>query len=150
MPDDLQFMMGNYAARIPAERLYSENHLWLQPAGDLCRVGFTAYSVRLLQDVYFLSWSIDPDTRVRKKQEIGEIESSKAVSSLYMPCDGHLVRFNEALLTDPTPINTDPYDAGWLYEFKTTAELLTPAQYVAVLEAGWDKTQSMIKGQMNE
>jgi len=150
MADDLEFMMGKYAARIPGDRLYSENHLWLQPIEGVYRVGFTAYSVRLLQDVYFLSWSIDPDTRVRKKQEIGEIESSKAVSSLFMPCEGHLLKFNEALLTDPTPINTDCYDAGWLYDFRTTADLLTPAQYVAVLEAGWDKTQSMIKGQMNE
>jgi len=154
MPDDLEFMMGNYAARIPGDRLYSENHLWFQPAGqaaeNLYRVGFSAYSVRLLQDVYFLSWNIDPDTRVRHKQEIGEIESSKAVSSLYAPRDGHLVRFNEALLADPTPINTDSYEAGWLFEFRTAAELLTPAQYVAVLEAGWEKTQSVIKGQMNE
>src|SRR6187401_3044981 len=58
MPDDLVFMMGQYAARIPTDRIYAENHVWLQPASGMYRVGFTAYSVRLLQDVYFLSWSI--------------------------------------------------------------------------------------------
>src|SRR5262245_53491009 len=126
MSDDLVFMMGKFAAPIPADRRYAENHIWLKPtAAGVLRVGFTAYSVRLLQDVYFLSWSIDPDTRVRRKQDIGEIESSKAVSSLYAPCDGQLLRFNEALLNDPTPINTDNYGAGWLYEFQTDHELLT-------------------------
>ena len=74
MPDDPVFMMGKYAARIPADRLYAENHLWLQAFEGRWRVGFTAYSVRLLQDVYFLSWSIDPQTAVRHKQEIGEID----------------------------------------------------------------------------
>ncbi|MFN0055178.1 MAG: glycine cleavage system protein H [Planctomycetales bacterium] len=150
MPDDLVFMMGNYAAPIPGDRLYAENHLWLLPTEGGYRVGFTAYSVRLLQDVYFLSWSIDPDTRVRPKQEIGEIESSKAVSSLYAPGEGRVVSFNEALLADPTPINTDNYGAGWLYQFDSPVAWLTPPQYIALLEAGWEKTQRMIKGQMNE
>src|SRR6478609_3349478 len=107
MPDDLVFMMGQYAARIPADRLYAENHVWLQPHSGNYRVGFTTYSVRLLQDVYFLSWSIDPDTSVRRKQEIGEIESSKAISTLYVPSDGRVVQFNETLLADPSAINTD-------------------------------------------
>jgi glycine cleavage system H protein len=150
MPDDLVFMMGQYAARIPADRLYAENHLWLKPDGAVHRVGFTAYSVRLLQDVYFLSWSIDPDTNVRRKQEIGEIESSKAVSSLFAPCDGRVGRFNEQLLNDPSAINTDNYETGWLYEFETAVELLSPQQYVDLLAAGWENTQRMIKGQMNE
>lgn len=150
MSDDLVFMMGQYAARIPRDRLYAENHVWLQPGTNGFRVGFTAYSVRLLQDVYFLSWSIDPDTAVRRKQEIGEIESSKAVSSLYVPSDGRVRQFNEALLGDPSAINTDCYGAGWLYEFETAAELFSPEQYVALLESGWEQTQRMIKGQMNE
>lgn len=150
MPDELVFLMGKYEARIPTDRLYAENHLWIQSAGEARRVGFTAYSVRLLQDVYFLSWSIDPDTPVRRKQEIGEIESSKAVSTLYAPESGRVRRFNELLLNDPTPINTDNYGQGWLYEFETDAPLLSPEEYVRLLEAGWEKTQQMIKGQMNE
>lgn len=150
MPADFVFMMGKYEARIPGDRLYAENHVWLQPHADHYRVGFTAYSVRLLQDVYFLSWSIDPDTTVRKKQEIGEIESSKAVSALYAPSDGQVLTFNEKLLNDPSAINVDNYGGGWLFDFRTAAELLTPEQYVALLESGWEATQRMIKGQMNE
>ena len=79
-------MMGEYRADIPSDRLYSLRHLWMQPeSSTLYRVGLTAYSVRLLQDVYFLEWSIDPGTVVADKQEIGEIESSKALSALYSP-----------------------------------------------------------------
>ncbi|RPI90259.1 MAG: glycine cleavage system protein H [Planctomycetaceae bacterium] len=148
--DELVFMMGQYPARIPLDRLYSPSHFWLKAEGSVFRVGFTAYSVRLLQDVYFLSWSIDGETTVRKKQEIGEIESSKAVSTLYAPCDGRILRFNERVASDPTPINTDNYGTGWLYELETSDPLLSGADYVAVLEAGWEQTQRMIKGQMNE
>jgi len=149
MADDLMFMMGKFEARIPGDRSYSENHLWLQEHGDHYRVGFTAYSVRLLQDVYFLEWSIDPDSAVMAKKEIGEIESSKAVSTLYAPCDGRVLRFNEALLDDPSAINTDNYGKGWLYEFQTDSALLTPGEYVKHLDAGWEKTQQHLKGQIN-
>ena len=156
MPADLVFMMGKYEARIPCDRLYAENHLWLKsqdagPAGQSrFQVGFTAYSVRLLQDVYFLSWSLDPDSPVRHKQEIGEIESSKAVSSLYAPRDGRVLDFNAALLQDPSAINLDNYGTGWLFEFETGETLLTPPDYAALLESGWEATQRLIKGQMND
>lgn len=149
MADDLVFMMGQYEARIPVDRSYSENHLWLQKQGEVYRVGFTAYSVRLLQDVYFLDWSIDPDTPVQHKKEIGEIESSKALSTLYAPFDGKVLQFNEALLDDPSAINTDNYGTGWLYEFETDATPLTPEEYIALLEAGWEDTQRHLKGQIN-
>ena len=149
MADDLVFMMGKYAARIPVDRHYSENHLWLQESDGEFRVGFTAYSVRLLQDVYFLEWSIDPETEVKKRREIGEIESSKALSSLYAPYDGRVLEFNERLLDDPSAINTDNYGRGWLFRFRTTARLLDAGEYLELLEKGWDDTQRMLKGQLN-
>ena len=150
MADALTFMMGEYEARIPCDRLYAENHLWLQEAAGGFRVGFTAYSVRLLQDVYFLDWTIDPHTKVEKKQPIGQIESSKAVSDLFAPTDGKVKDFNEILLNDPSAINTDGYGTGWLYHFETLSKLLSPEEYLQVLEAGWEKTQRMIKGQLND
>src|SRR6516164_61115 len=107
MPDPLVFFMGKFEARIPVDRQYFESHLWALPEGEHWRVGLTSYAVRLLQDVYFLDWQIDPETRVKRKQTIGEIESSKAVSSMYAPADGSVVRFNEALLNDPSLINAD-------------------------------------------
>jgi glycine cleavage system H protein len=150
MPDDLVFAMGKYEARIPQDRLYANNHLWLMPleAGGY-RVGFTAYSVRLLQDVYFLDWTIDPDTAVRHRQEIGEIESSKALSTLYAPADGRVIAFNEALLDDPSTINTDSYGAGWLFDFQSEAAFLQPGEYLQKLNAGWERDQNLIKGQMH-
>ncbi len=151
MPDPLHFMMGQFKAVIPDDRMYSPRHLWLKPVGGgAYRVGFTSYSVRLLQDVYFLEWSVDPGSMVREKQEIGEIESSKAVSSMFPPCPGTVLEFNPQLLKDPSGINVDHYDQGWLYEFRPASPLLTAAQYIEVLQSGWEDTQRAIKGQMNE
>ena len=150
MSDDLHFMMGQFRAEIPADRGYSPRHMWLKVINQqVLRVGFTAYSVRLLQDVYFLEWSVDSGTQVADRQEIGEIESSKAVSSLFAPFAGRVLVFNEIVLNDPSAINTDNYGEGWLFDMETTSLPLTPGEYVEMLGEGWEKTQRTIKGQLN-
>ncbi len=147
----LTFFMGKFAARFPADRRYAKNHMWAQPAAGGFRFGFSAYAVRLLQDVYFLEWSIDAGAPLVERQPIGAIESSKAESELYAPMAGRLLRFNERLLSDPSAINVDTYGGGWLFEIEGAGEaLLSPAEYLRHLEASWAVAQRTIKGQMNE
>jgi glycine cleavage system H protein len=151
MADDLVFLMGKTEAPLPGDRRYARNHLWatLQPEG-VWRFGFTSYAIRLMKDVYFLSWSIDAGDTVRLMQEIGHIETSKAESDLFAPMAGVLTRFNEALLNDPTPINTDGYGAGWIFEILGEGSaLMDAAGYHAFLTANWDNTQRMLKGKIN-
>ncbi|MGL5097087.1 MAG: glycine cleavage system protein H, partial [Planctomycetia bacterium] len=104
MDDPLIFNMGKYEAKFPTDRLYARNHLWMQPiAGgpDRYRVGFSGYAVRLLQDVYFLEWSIHAGDFVVGKQDVGEVESAKAVSNLYSPAAGTVLTLNPAVMNDP-------------------------------------------------
>src|SRR5438874_12730966 len=117
MPESLTFLMGKHPAALPGDRRYCKNHMWCLPVnGGACRFGFTAYAVRLMQDVYFLEWSVDPGAAVAAKQPIGFLESSKAQSELYAPLAGTVVGFNTVLLNDPSAINTDGYGTGWLFE----------------------------------
>lgn len=171
MPSDLHFMMGEFKALFPTDRRYARNHMWarwIEPdeaalhdaagASDSAgashptwRFGFSAYAVRLLQDVYFLDWTIELGSRLEERQEIGAIESSKAEASLYSPIAGELIELNETLLRDPSGVNVDKYGAGWLFTIRGPgADLLDPPAYLAHLEAVWQVTQRTIKGQMNE
>ncbi len=145
---ELIFLMGQYQARIPRDRLYAENHMWIQPTEDRFRAGFTAYSVRLLQDVYFLDWDFTDGSSALKGETIGEIESSKAVSALSAPADCEDLQANPALLQDPSLINTSPYDQGWLFSFRSSRNFLTPEEYVTMLGSVWEETQRVIKGQI--
>ncbi len=151
MNDALKFMMGQHEAVLPADCRYAKNHMWAKKSADAWRFGFSAYAVRLLQDVYFLDWSVAAPSRVAGGQEIGSIESKKAESSLYAPIDGRLRCFNEALMADPSAINVDTYHAGWLFEIEGPGrELLTPQQYIRHLDEVWVVTQRTVKGQLNE
>lgn len=146
----LTFMMGEFQAEFPTDRYYAKNHMWGKARDDEFIFGFSAYAVRLLQDVYFLDWTVDEGVRLNEKQEIGAIESKKAESSLYAPVAGMLNRFNESLLSDPSLINVDKYESGWLFAMQTESQgLLTSAEYIDHLQSVWEVTQRTIKGQLN-
>ncbi len=150
MSHGLVFMMGEFAAEFPADRQYARNHMWAKRQGDVFRFGFTAYAVRLLQDVYFLDWTVDSGTRLAERQEIGAIESKKAESDLFAPIAGQLVSFNEALFADPSWINVDKYGQGWLFEMAGLGDgLMSTAEYVQYLDEVWEVAQRTIKGQLN-
>ncbi len=160
MSGDLIFMMGKYEAKLPTDRRYAKNHMWAQHCDaeprspretSLWRFGFSAYAVRLLQDVYFLDWTIDAGTVLNERQAIGNIESSKAESELYAPAAGTLIEFNQQLLTDPSAINVNTYGPGWLFAMESDGDsLLSPEQYVIHLETAWKVAERTIKGQFNE
>ncbi len=150
MPDSLTFLMGKHPAVLPGGLLYCKNHMWCRPGPDGTHTfGFTSYAVRLMQDVYFLEWRIDPGL-VTLKQEIGYIETQKATSGLYAPLAGRVVRFNPDLLVDPSGINADHYGRGWLFELAgDTAGTLDVQGYYDHLAANWEATQRMLKGQIS-
>ena len=152
MAASLFFSMGEHQAEFPTDRQYARNHMWAQAVENRAlRFGFSAYAVRLLQDVYFLDWIVAAGTPLTEKQEIGQIESQKAEASLYAPIAGRLTRFNGELLRDPSAINVDKYADGWLFEIAGSPEyLLTPSEYIEHLTAVWEVTQRTIKGQLNQ
>ena len=149
MTEPLTFMMGKFAAVLPGEFRYARNHMWCRPLEGVLRFGFASYAVRLMQDVYFLDWEVSDGAELQAKQQIGHIETSKAMADLFAPLAGTLVRFNAELLKDPSAINVDNYGAGWLFEMHgSEADTLSVQEYYDFLAANWEKTQNMLKGHM--
>jgi glycine cleavage system H protein len=151
MPDDRTFLMGKYPALLPGGLRYARNHMWCRVEGGRLRFGFSSYAVRLMQDVYFLDWSLAAPTAVSSGQQIGHIETSKAVSDLFAPLAGVITEFNAELLNDPSAINADTHGGGWLFDMEgDTATLLSADEYHEYLIAAWEKAQRTLKGQVNQ
>lgn len=150
MPDDLTFLMGKFPAVLPGSLRYARNHMWARPEDHGWRFGFTSYAIRLMQDVYFLDWCVNAGDHVELLQQIGHIETSKAVSDLFAPLAGTITAFNQELLDDPSGINVDGYGAGWLFEMAAVGDtLMTVSEYHQFLADNWEKTQRLIKGKIN-
>lgn len=146
------FAMGEFQAEFPRDRHYATNHMWAQQVlPGKWRFGLTSYAVRLLQDVYFLDWIVEPPSPIALRAQIGSIESKKAESDLYAPLAGQLVGINELALEDPSLINADNYGEGWMIEIQAedASRLLTPDGYAEHLVEAWEVAQRTIKGQAN-
>ena len=58
------------------------------------------------------------DDEFKKGDEFGTVESTKAVSELYMPVGGKVTAINGELEDSPDFVNTDPYGKGWMIEIE--------------------------------
>lgn len=122
----------------PQNLRYSKSHEWVRIEGDLATCGITQYAQEALGDVVYVDLPEEGDT-FEQDGELGEIESVKAVSSIYAPVGGEIIEVNEELDDAPETVNSDPYGDGWLFKLKVSdaAEvdgLMTAAAYEAFLE----------------
>ena len=53
---------------------------------------------------------------VRQAEVFGSVESVKAVSDLFAPLTGKVVKVNSPLADSPEYVNEDPYDEGWMIQ----------------------------------
>ena len=112
---------------------YTAEHEWVAVDGDVARVGITAYAAEKLGDVVFVELPAVGST-VAAGRVVGEIESTKSVGELYAPLDGEVVEANQAVVDDPSLVNSDPFGAGWMIavRFNELPALLTADEYAAL------------------
>ncbi|WP_019555044.1 glycine cleavage system protein GcvH [Propionispira raffinosivorans] len=102
---------------IPAELKYSRDHEWVKIEGNQATVGITDYAQSQLGDVVFVEVPI-ADTSLVVGAGFCVVESVKAVSDIYAPVGGEIVKINDALTDTPEIINEDPYGEGWIAVIK--------------------------------
>jgi glycine cleavage system H protein len=116
----------------PTNLQYTKEHEWVSIDGDVATIGITAYAAEKLGDVVFVDLP-KVGTSTTYMKICGEIESTKSVGELYAPLDGEVVEINNAVVSAPETVNTDPFGAGWLIKVRFTAlpELMTAEEYSA-------------------
>ena len=80
----------------PNDLKFQKSHEWCQINGDVATIGITDYAVSHLSDLVFLDLPA-VGSSVTIGESFGEIESVKAVSSLYAPVTGEVIESNAEL-----------------------------------------------------
>ena len=125
----------------PNDLRFHKEHEWVRVEGQQATLGISNFAQDALGDVVFIELPKVSST-VSAEQEIGEVESTKATSTIYTPVSGNILRVNEDLQEHPEWVNQDPYGRGWVavVELSNPTELnnlMTAEQYEEFL-----KTQS--------
>ena len=118
------------SAVAPGDVRYSEDHVWARPEGATLAVGITDFAQSALGKIVVANLP-EPGAVVAIDELLCEVESTKAVSEVYAPISGTVVTINEALREDPSPLNSDPYGAGWICTIAATE----PTQYQGLRDA---------------
>jgi glycine cleavage system H protein len=103
----------------PEDSRYAKSHEYINVEGEIGTIGITDYAQKELGDVVFVELP-QVGTVLEAGDELGSIESVKAVSELFAPVGGEIVEVNERLAEKPELINTDPYGDGWMVRMKVT------------------------------
>lgn len=122
---------------VPDDLKYTKEHEWIRVEGDDVVVGVTEFAQGELGDVVFIEIETEGET-LSFGETFGTIEAVKTVSDLYMPLDGKVVEFNQALEDTPELVNSQPFGDGWMIRIKMSdpaqlEELLSADEYRALI-----------------
>lgn len=97
----------------PEDLKYHREHTWARIEGNRAKVGITDYAQDSLGEVVYIELP-EMGTEVAIGEDLGEIESTKATSSIISPVAGKVIEVNEDLNDSPEIVNEDPYGRGWI------------------------------------
>ncbi len=124
----------------PTEYLYSKEHEWVRVQDDVCMLGITEFAQQELGEVVYVELP-EVGQVFDANDEIGTIESVKAVAEVYTPVAGEIIEVNDAVVDDPELLNEDPHSDGWLIKirFSSAADLkslMNAEQYEEFVKSG--------------
>jgi glycine cleavage system H protein len=106
---------------VPNDLSYTRSHEWARVEGDLVVVGITHYAQDQLGEVVYVELP-EVGLGANAGEELGTLESVKAVAEFMSPVAGEVVEVNERLAEEPNLVNEDPYGDGWLVKIAGSLE----------------------------
>ncbi len=124
----------------PTDYLYSREHEWIRVEDDICILGITDFAQQELGEVVFVELP-EVGQVFDANDEIGTIESVKAVAEVYTPVAGEIIEINDAVVDDPELLNEDPHSEGWLLKIRFSSaddlkQLMKAQQYEEFVKSG--------------
>ena len=93
---------------------YSREHEWVSVEGDSATIGVTDFAQGQLGDVVFVEVP-EAGRALGQGDEAAVVESVKAASDVYAPVSGTVTEGNQAVVDEPSLVNTDPEGEGWFF-----------------------------------
>ena len=103
-------------ALLPSDRYYdATSHIWARkdPVTGRIVMGLDRLGLQSLGDLVCLR--VQPvGSVVVRGESMGSLEAAKMTGDLIAPVSGIIIGGNSEALRDPTLVNRDPYESGWL------------------------------------
>lgn len=121
----------------PSNLKYTKDHEWALSEGSVMTVGITDHAQSALGDIVYCELP-SVGRELKAGETFGVVESIKAVSDLYSPVSGKVTAVNSALTSEPSQINSKPYES-WMIKVELNGgashELMDAAAYTKYVES---------------
>jgi glycine cleavage system H protein len=105
----------------PDDRRYTRGHCWLQACGcpndGSVRLGVDAFAATLIGRCQSATWHASPSA-LACGDPLCHVDLGIGILPISMPIRGQVTRGNDALADSPCRVVTEPYDDGWIVEFR--------------------------------
>ncbi|MEY4615859.1 MAG: hypothetical protein RJB66_819 [Pseudomonadota bacterium] len=106
---------------VPEDLYYTKDHEWAQVDENIVTVGITEFAQDSLGEIVYVELP-EEGSKVTQNESFGVIESVKAASDLYSPVSGTVIEVNTTLMDNPSVLNDDPMNDGWLIRIEMDTE----------------------------
>ncbi len=114
----------------PSDRKYTSEHEWIKVDGNVGTVGISHHAQDALGEIVHVDLP-NVGKVFKKGGAAAEVESVKAVSSVYCPVGGKVMAVNDGLDGNEAAVNKDPHEGGWLFKI----EISDPAELDGLMDA---------------
>ena len=106
---------------VPEDYYYTKDHEWAQVDENIVTVGVTEFAQQALGEIVYVELP-EEGQKVNQGEPFGVVESVKAVSDLYAPVSGTVIEINTSLTDDPSVLNDNPMNDGWMIRIEMDSE----------------------------
>ncbi|MEQ1664884.1 MAG: glycine cleavage system protein H [Bdellovibrionales bacterium] len=118
-----------------SEQMTYMGYEWVSVEDGVVTIGLTEDTVSDFTDEVVLNLP-EQDDVVSAGKICGDIESDNGNLNLYSPVSGTIIEVNDAILENPSLLQEDPTDEGWL--FKVEADDIDKLDLLSVRAASTD------------
>ena len=98
------------------------HHMWYQEVDGIVTIGINEEGLADITEI--TSVDVPPEQeKVDEDAVIGTIETDDGPLNIYSPVEGTVIEVNAQVLEDPSLIQEDPYEEGWLLRIEASEEI---------------------------
>lgn len=97
-------------------------YMWIQEEDGIITIGINEEGLADFDEITSVDLPAEHD-KVEADEVCGTVETDDGPLDIYSPVSGTVIEVNSAVIDDPTLIQEDPFEEGWLIRVEASEDL---------------------------
>lgn len=97
-------------------------YMWVQDEDGIITIGINEEGLEDFEEITSVDLPAEHD-KVEADEVCGTVETDDGPLDIYSPVSGTVIEVNSAVIEDPSLIQEDPFEEGWLIRVETSESL---------------------------